>query len=117
MQVQLNTDNNFTAREDLAARIDGMLQDALHRFRDKLTRVEVYLKDENSTKGGDRDKECTLEARPRGLPPITVTSKGADVPVALDGAIGKLTRALDRQFGKLEVVRGKSGPEPLPEAE
>jgi len=50
MQVQINTDHNIEGREALAAYVSGVVEAALSRISDHITRVEVHLSDENSDK-------------------------------------------------------------------
>jgi predicted component of type VI protein secretion system len=56
MQVQINTDHNIDGHEKHAAQIRSVVESALKRFSDRITRVEVQLSDENSNKKvGDED--------------------------------------------------------------
>ena len=50
MLIQVNTDHNIEGRETLATHVQGVVEDALSRFKDQITRVEVHLSDENSGK-------------------------------------------------------------------
>ena len=102
MHGQVNTDGNVQGREDVAERVRSTVADGLARFADRLTRVEVYLSDENSDKGGADDKRCLIEARIAGMEPIVASHTAAAVPVAIDGALDRLRRALDSAIGKLE---------------
>jgi len=106
MDVQFNTDNQIEATEALEARANEIVEAALGRFSDHLTRVELHLADENSpAKGGSADIRCTMEARPEGLRPLAVTHHDADPDAAMRGAAKKLQRALDNEFGKLDARR------------
>ncbi|WP_119154826.1 HPF/RaiA family ribosome-associated protein [Caldimonas tepidiphila] len=100
MQIQLNTDNNIVGRDELAGRVEASVGDALGRFSDQITRVEVHLGDVNSHKGGGDDIRCMIEARLAGHDPVAVTHQAADIELALNGAIGKVRRALDTVVGK-----------------
>ena len=102
MLVQFNTDKNIEGRETLAQEVEASVTDALGRFSDRITRVEVHVSDVNSLKGGDDDKRCVLEARPKGRDPISATHQAATLQLALDGATEKLKRVLDSTFGKLD---------------
>ena len=73
MQVQINTDHNIEGREVLTTQVRGVVEGALTRFSDHITRVEVHLSDENSHKGGQNDKRCMLEARLERRRPVAVT--------------------------------------------
>lgn len=73
----------------------------LGRFYERLTRIEIFLHDENSVKGGI-DKRCLIEARPRGLDPLTAESVAKNALEAVSGAAKKLERLLEHRFGRLE---------------
>lgn len=109
MQVQLNTDNHIEGSAELTSQVEGVVGSALARFGERITRVEVYLSDQNSDKKiGEADKRCVLEARVAGLQPISVREFGATIEQALDGATDKLVQTLDRQLGKLEEKKGRT---------
>ncbi len=101
MQIQVNTDRHIQGGEELHERVQQMVEGAVSHLRDRITRIEVHLSDENSDKGGDNDKRCVLEARLRGLQPIAVTHQAETVALAIDGAAEKLERALSSAVGKL----------------
>ncbi|SRR5690606_10767913 len=101
MQIQVNTDRHIQGGENLHERVQAMVADAVSHLRDRITRIEVHLSDENSDKGGDRDKRCVLEARVGGLKPIAVTHQAETLALAIDGAAEKLERALENALGKL----------------
>jgi hypothetical protein len=105
MQILLNSDNHITGTLELTQRVESELHAALDRFADRLTRVEVHVKDVNSIKGGNGDIACTIEARPRGHQPVVVTEHGANVALALSSAADTMRTALERTFGKLEDRR------------
>ena len=50
-----------------------------------MTRAEVHLADDNSHKGGDSDKKCTVEARLAGLQPLAASANGGSLEQAVDG--------------------------------
>ncbi|MDX9740055.1 MAG: HPF/RaiA family ribosome-associated protein [Gammaproteobacteria bacterium] len=102
MHVQVNTDGNVQGREDVTERVRATVSDGLARFADRLTRVEVHLSDENSAKAGADDKRCLIEARVAGMDPVVASHNAAALPVAIDGALDKLRRALDSAIGRLE---------------
>jgi ribosome-associated translation inhibitor RaiA len=110
MQFQFNTDSSVMGTADVADRIEAHLRQRLARFADRLTRLEVHVSDVNGRKAGADDKHCTIEARPRGGRPISVTGKAADVDAAARIAASTLVERLDRVFGKAE--RGRHDPSP-----
>lgn len=101
MQFQLNTDTNIQGDERLAEVAEQVVASALGHLTDRLSRVEVHLADVNAAKGGIDDIRCTIEARPEGMQPQTVTHADANVEAALRGGAKKLRSLLDSEFGKL----------------
>jgi ribosome-associated translation inhibitor RaiA len=95
MQIQVNTDHNIAGHEALAAHVNGIVEAALSRFSNQITRVEVHLSDENADKSGQRDKRCMMEARIEHRGPIAVTEHAATVDLAARGAADKLSRLLE----------------------
>lgn len=105
MQFQLNTDNHIQGDKRLAQIAESAVSSALGHLTDRLSRTEVHLVDVNGTKGGADDIKCTIEARPEGMKPQTVTYSDSDVEAALRGAGQKLRALLDNEFGKLDKRR------------
>ncbi|MBA3948424.1 MAG: HPF/RaiA family ribosome-associated protein [Acidobacteria bacterium] len=95
MQVLTNTDRNVEGGEGLSAHVEQCVTDAIGRFSDQVTRVEVHLSDENSQKGGADDKRCLMEARLEGQPPMAVSHRAPTIDLALEGAAAKLERAIE----------------------
>jgi ribosome-associated translation inhibitor RaiA len=109
MQIQINTDRNIEGRETLTARVSGVVESALSRFSDSITRVEVHLRDANSDKkGGGDDMHCLMEVRLRGRRPVAVTSQAATLDQAVDGAADKVTRLLDSTLGQMRDRKRRS---------
>ncbi|WP_379545696.1 HPF/RaiA family ribosome-associated protein [Qipengyuania sp. DSG2-2] len=110
MQIQFNSDSSVMGTENVAERIENQLRTRLGRFEDRLTRLEVHVRDENGAKGGADDKVCMLEARVRGGSPVSVTAKAGDVDAAARSAGTKLAKLLDRHFGKASRPAPKPDP-------
>jgi ribosome-associated translation inhibitor RaiA len=103
MHIQVNTDRNTEGSEKLSQYVEETVEHTLNRFSDRITRVEVFLSDQNSSqKGGDNDKRCVMEARLAGLQPITVSDDSATYDQALDGAVKKMRKTLSRTLERLE---------------
>ena len=103
MQIQVNTDNHIVGSAELTRQVDAIVANALSHFGDRVTRVEVYLSDENSSqKSAENDKRCVMEARLAGLQPIVVSHQGTFLDQAIDGAAAKLEKTLKRTLGRLE---------------
>ncbi len=101
MQVQVNHDNHVRLTLETAERLTGVIEDALSKFADRITRVEMHLGDVNGGKGGEADKRCMLEARMSHIHPIAVTHQAESIQLAIDGALEKLDHALSHALGKL----------------
>ena len=101
MKIQINTDNHITGREELVTEAEAAVEKTLRRFAGQITRVEVHLSDENSHKGGEKDKRCAMEARLEGRQPVAATHEADTITQAINGAAAKLERSLDSTLGKL----------------
>lgn len=100
MQIQINTDHNVEGREALADHLRVVIEAALSRYDDRMTRVEVHLSDQNGDKRGNADKRCVMEARLAGRQPIAVADDADTVQDAVDGALGKLVRLIETTLGR-----------------
>jgi ribosomal subunit interface protein len=107
MQIQINSDHHINPSPELAGHVQALVRDALDRYSDRITRVEVHLNDLNSAKGGSSDKRCLMEARMGGLGPIAVNHEAESLNLAIDGAIEKLERAIGHKLGKTAAAVGK----------
>jgi hypothetical protein len=101
MQVQVNSDNTtkfgVTTIEDTEARI----RERLDRYSARLTRVEVHVRDHDGADSrGEDGLEATIEARPRGQQPVTVSHRATQATEAIAGALSKIIARLETVFGK-----------------
>jgi ribosome-associated translation inhibitor RaiA len=114
MQIQVNTDRNIKEHEAPAAQVSSIVESALSRFSDHITREEVHLSDENSDKkGGNNDMRCVMEARIEGRRPIAVTHQAATFDLAVNGAADKLTRLIESTLGRQrEQQSDRTDPDP-----
>jgi hypothetical protein len=101
MQIQVNTDNHITGREDVVRLVHSCVEGAVGRFAEQITRIEAHLSDENSHKSGTDDKRCLLEARLAGLKPIAVSHHAPTIELAVTEAAGKLERSIESVLGRL----------------
>ena len=102
MQVQVHTNDHIQGGESLALWIQEEAAARLARFREHITRVEVFLTDVDAGKAGVNDKRWRLEARPAGHQPVTVTADADKVASAFTSAADKLIRALDADLGRIK---------------
>ncbi|MBN9518813.1 HPF/RaiA family ribosome-associated protein [bacterium] len=100
MIFQVRTDNHIRNSAEFAESIRAAAETALApRFGDRLRRVEVYLEDTNGHKGGV-DTRCSVEVHLAGRPPVAAEDRAADVDTAVDGALEKVLRVLEKQLGR-----------------
>jgi ribosome-associated translation inhibitor RaiA len=105
MQIQINSDHNFTGGESLATSVRATVEDALSRFSAHVTRVKVHLSNENADKRGRDDRRCMMEASLEGHTSIAVTHYAATVGQAIDGAAERLVHLLEHTLGRLHRHR------------
>lgn len=103
MLVQINTDKNIEGYSRMNDFFSEEVKKELARFDEKVTRVEVHLGDENSTKFGKNDKRCTIEVRVEKKNPIAVTTHSDTIEKSFFEGIEKIKRSLD---STLEKMRG-----------
>jgi ribosomal subunit interface protein len=105
MQINVHTDNSIELHEPLSRHVENVVNDALNRFADQITRVEVHLSDSKSEKGADGDNRCMIEAKMVHYQPIAVSDHGANLHLAISGAAEKLKRSVDSTVGKLHDAK------------
>ncbi len=103
MHIQINTDNHIQGTEGMAAEVEATVESTLGHLRDRITRVEVHLSDQNGPKAGERDIRCVIEARLEGHQPTAVSHDASELSDAVDGAAEKLKRSLESLLGKLRA--------------
>jgi len=102
LKIQLNTDKNITGDERLQSYLSSLIENELSRFSDHITRIEVYLADENGQKKGANDKRCTLEVRLEGRQPLAVTSHANSVEKAVNDALDKLRASIETIYNRVK---------------
>jgi ribosome-associated translation inhibitor RaiA len=107
MQVQVNTDDHIHGGESLVQWVQEEATSRLARFRDHITRLEVFLTDVNAEKSGANDKRCRLEARVANRQPVTVTADADKMAAAFIAAVEKMTRSLDTDLGRVKDRHGR----------
>jgi ribosome-associated translation inhibitor RaiA len=111
MQIQVQAGSRVGGGAALVETVTGMIEEALGRFSDHVTRVEVHMSDENGAKGGKQDKRCVIEAHVEGRKPAAVVDNADTTKEAVKGAIAKLVRMLDSTVGRMHEHR-KNAPPP-----
>ena len=116
MQIQLNSAQGVSMSPALEAHIHKHLQGVERRFGERLTRIEVYLTDVNGPKGGV-NKQCKLEARPRGGDPLMAEFLHENAYDSVTGATKRLEAVLGSYFGKQDRRTSGKRPSPMDGAE
>lgn len=107
MIFQLRTDNHIEGNEALSERVRTEVEGALlPQHADQLRRVEVYLQDMNSHKGGI-GIQCNIEVHLAGYQAIVTHDNATNIDEAVSGAIDKMTRTIDRTLGRLQDRHGR----------
>ncbi len=101
MQININTDRTIENRAGLDDHVQSVVEAAIHRFSEHITRVEVHLSENNSQKSADGENRCLMEARVTGYQAIAVSDHNATLHQAISGAADKLKRAIDSALGRL----------------
>jgi len=102
MQIQINTDHNIEGHQALTEQFSGVVENALTRFSEHITRVDVHLSDENSSKkDGTNDMRCMMEAHIKGRQPIAVTHQSTTLDQAVEGASDKLANLIESTLERL----------------
>jgi ribosome-associated translation inhibitor RaiA len=107
MQIQVNTDDHIQGGAPLAQWVREEANARLARFKDHITRVEVFLTDIDGAKSGVNDKRCRLEARVASRQPVTVTADADKMAAALINAVDKLASVLDADLGRVKDRNGR----------
>lgn len=98
MQVLMSW-GNIQHSDAVEAHTEERVRKALHRFADRVTRVEVHVNDLNGPKAG-LDMRCMMEARLAGMQPIAVEHTAFDLYDAINGSAERLERAVARRVDK-----------------
>ena len=118
MQIQINTDHNIEGHQALSSRVSGIVEEALSRFSEHITQVDVHLSDENSNKKDGYDAmRCVVEAHLEGHQPIAVTDQATTLDKAVAGAADKLARLIENTLGRLHDRESRRTDPALPEPE
>lgn len=112
MQVLLNTAPHIDGRHLMAEHLTAVVTDAMGRFGEHITRVEAHIADENGqVKTAPDEIQCTLEARLVGRDPVVVKDRAGSVHQAINGAVGKLKRAVATVLEKHDPRRNPAVPD------
>ena len=107
--ILLHSDPNTDGGHLMADHLQKVVQDAMARFAERVTRDEAHLSDANSqAKSSDDDIHCTLETRLVGLDAIVVKDHANNAHQAIEGAMRKLKRAVGAELAKRDTRSHRS---------
>jgi ribosomal subunit interface protein len=113
MIIQTNTDNTVEMHAPLTQHVETVVKDALERFSDHITRVEVHLSEPKDSKSSSGAHHCMMEARMERHAPIVASANAATLHQAIHGAAEKLKRAIDSTLGRIsDSAKGKATLDP-----
>jgi ribosome-associated translation inhibitor RaiA len=119
MQININTDSTIESHAGLNDHVQSVVEAAVRRFSEHITRIEVHLSDKNSQKSADGDNRCLLEVRMNNYQPIAVSDHAATLHQAIAGASEKLKHAIEKTLGRLADTKrrdsNKAGTETEPD--
>ena len=113
MQININADKTIDRHASLDEHVQSVVSNALHRFGEQITSVEVHLSDNLGQKSVDGDNRCLMEARVTGYKPIAVSDHAATLHQSIGGAADKLKRALDSALGRLHDKDKRHAADPV----
>ena len=96
MQIQVHTDDHIQGGESLARWVQEEATAKLARFREHVTRVEVFLSDVDGGKSGAADRQ-----------PVATRAEAAKVADAFTAAVEKLVRALGDDIERAKDRNGR----------
>ncbi|MEM1107984.1 MAG: HPF/RaiA family ribosome-associated protein [Planctomycetota bacterium] len=99
MIVQVNA-GDIQSSQALIDNATQAVESALRHTADRVTRVEVHLRDDNANKSAADDKRVTMEARIAGQDPLAVDHQSDDLYKSISEAAGKLGRAVKTRIEK-----------------
>jgi ribosome-associated translation inhibitor RaiA len=102
MTIQFNTGNNISGSEKIITPLVALISEQLSRFKNRITRIEVHLSNENKLSEEFDDIKCLIEARIERRHPIAITHHANTYKLAVTGATEKLIGILDKMADRLK---------------
>ncbi len=101
MHILLHSDLNTDGSLLMTDHFTGVVNGAMGRYGDRVTRVEAHLSDvDGQARSSAGEIRCTLEARLVGLDAVVVKAHAGNAHEAIDGAVRRLRRAVGAEIGK-----------------
>ena len=106
MNIQIHA-QDFSLTEGLRAHVARRLAYGLNHGYDRVSRVVVRLSDVNGPRGGV-DKRCGIEIRLKGSSVLAIQDINSDLYAAIDRAVDRAGRAMDRRLSRSREFPGIS---------
>ena len=106
MKIHVRTDDHIQGGDSLIQWAQQEAGSRLSRFREYLTRVEIFFSDANAAKGGVNDKRCVIEARPANHQPLSAQADATKVADAFAGAMDKIIRMVGEDQDRHRAKQG-----------
>ena len=103
MQIRVDADDHIDSNEELADRVEGVVEGSLERYRDRVALVLVHLSRLVHHRPGERDISCRMEVQVSSLKPIVVTHEALTLTEAIHAASAKLERAVHDALKSLKA--------------
>jgi ribosome-associated translation inhibitor RaiA len=113
MQIRVDADDHIDSSEELAIRVEGVVEGSLERYRDRVALVRVHLSRRVRHGPDERDMCCRMEAQAGALKPIVVSHEALTLTEAIHAASAKLERAVHNALHKrksTEAAADEAGP-------
>ncbi|MEM1213343.1 MAG: HPF/RaiA family ribosome-associated protein [Planctomycetota bacterium] len=102
MKIQVNFGDIDTSHA-LTEHVEDRVLNAFRHVEERVTRIEVHLRDDNAHKHGADDRRCTIEARIAGQQPLAVEATGEDLYAVIAQAADKAGRAVSHRLERLDA--------------
>jgi ribosome-associated translation inhibitor RaiA len=103
MQVRVDADDHIDSNDELANRVEGVVEGSLERYRDRVVLVQVHLSRHLHHRSGERDMCCRMEAQAGTSSPIIVSHEALTLTEAIHAAAAKLERAVHDALKRLKT--------------
>lgn len=112
MQIRVDADDHIDSNQELADRVEGVVEGSLEHYRDRVALVLVHLSRHVHHRPGERDMCCRMEAQAGSLKPIVVTHEALTLTEAIHAASAKLERAVHDALKspRAREAAGQAGP-------
>jgi hypothetical protein len=117
LQVLLNADSQAQGSHSMTQHVTTVVNMALARFGERVTRVGVHLSDaDGQARSHPGQIQCLLQASLVGMEPVVVKHLADDAHQAIHGAVAKLKRAVGAALA-MHDPRRSAAMKAAPEAE